>query len=72
MFAVIQPDSPKYGIVISRHRTPAACTRAIEKAHRALRRKAGMQHSYLNWYIVTLEAGETHESRVMLRQQREV
>ena len=33
IYAIIQPDSPSYSIVISRHRTREAAERAIAKAH---------------------------------------
>lgn len=53
-YAVVQPDSPSYGILISRHRSREAAEAAIARATRALRRQAGMQQSWLDWRIVAL------------------
>lgn len=56
MYAVVQPDSPHYGIVISRHRTREAAQAAIDRELNALRAQSGQRSSWLDRRIVETTA----------------
>lgn len=64
MYAIIQPDSPTYARVISRHRTIAAADAAWERALRQLHRQPGGQQSYYDWAIIALQSDAVRAPRV--------
>lgn len=47
----IAPRMPEQGIVISRHRTAAAASAAIEAEQRRLRKQPGCGSSYVDRYV---------------------
>lgn len=64
MYAIIQPDSPTYANVISRHRTQEAAEAVLARALRRLRQQPGAQQSYLDWQIIRLAPGASRLRRV--------
>ena len=64
MYAVIQPDGPTRGIVLSRHRTRAAAERAIEREQAAFRLSRHYQAgSWLDREIAACEPRATRAVR---------
>lgn len=64
MYAVIQPDGPTRGIVLSRHRTAEAAKRAIERELLAFTRtRHGKPAAYLDREIAECERGATRAIR---------
>ncbi|MBC5805631.1 MAG: hypothetical protein ACR2KS_10160 [Candidatus Eremiobacter antarcticus] len=57
-YAVIQPDSPSYGLIVSRHRTRAAAEESIGRTIALLRRVPGYSQAYLDREVVEIEASD--------------
>lgn len=72
MYAVIQPDGPSCGIVVSRHRTRRAAERAIELEGERFRRSpygrpSGGVRPYLDREIAPCGARDTRVRRATSR-----
>lgn len=64
MFAVIHPDSPNYGDVLSRHRTREAAEQAIaDERARFTRTRHGKNGAYLEREIAECEPSDTRVRR---------
>lgn len=63
-FAVIYPDSPNHGTVISRHSTANAAHNAVERERAAFARApAGRRGGWLEREVVECERGATRARR---------
>lgn len=63
-FAVIQPDSPNFGTVLSRHRTREAAEAAVANEERRFRRsRHGRGTAWLDREIVPCKPGAQRAAR---------